>query len=53
METRDFKGIVPALITPMNSDGGLNQESLRAAFGFNVEVGLSGFWVAAGAEGSI
>ena len=36
MDKRDFKGIVPALITPMNAEGALNEESLRAVFEFNV-----------------
>ena len=53
MDKRDFKGIVPALITPMNSEGALHEESLRAVFEFNVEAGVHGFWVAGGTGESI
>ena len=53
MDKRDFKGIVPALITPMNAEGALNEGSLRAVFESNVEAGVHGFWVAGGTGESI
>lgn len=53
MDTRDFKGVVPALITPMREDGALHEESLRAVFESNVEAGVHGFWVAGGTGESV
>lgn len=53
MQKRDFEGIVPALITPMDADGALHEGSLRAVFESNVEAGVHGFWVAGGTGESI
>ena len=53
MQKRDFEGIVPALITPMDADGALHEDSLRAVFESNVEAGVHGFWVAGGTGESI
>ena len=48
IDKRDFKSLMMALNTPMNAEGALHEESLRAVFEFNVEVGVHGFWVAGG-----
>ena len=48
MDKRDFKSLMTTLITPMNAEGALHEESLRAVFEFNVEAGVHGFWVAGG-----
>ena len=53
MDKSNFKGVVPALITPMDGDGALHEESLRAVFESNVEAGVHGFWVAGGTGESI
>ena len=43
---KEFKGVYPALITPMNSDGKLNESALRKVIEFNINAGIHGFWVA-------
>ena len=49
----EFKGIVPAIITPMTSDGKLNEAAYRAVMEFNIRAGVHGFWVAGGTGESI
>ncbi|MCB0099938.1 MAG: dihydrodipicolinate synthase family protein, partial [Caldilineaceae bacterium] len=49
----DFKGIVPAIITPMTADGKLNEEAFRRVMEFNIQAGVHGFWVAGGTGESI
>ena len=53
MDKRDFKSLMTTLITPMNAEGALHEESLRVVFEFNVEAGVHGFWVAGGTRESI
>ena len=48
-----FKGIFPAIITPMTADGGLNEEAFRQVMEFNIQAGVQGFWVAGGTGESI
>ena len=48
-----FKGVVPALVTPMRADGSLHEESLRLILEFNIAGGVHGFWVAAGTGESV
>ncbi len=48
-----FEGIVPAIITPMDSDGKLNEEAYRKVMEFNIQAGVQGFWVAGGTGESI
>jgi dihydrodipicolinate synthase/N-acetylneuraminate lyase len=48
-----FKGIVPALITPSDSEGNLNEEALRRVLEFNLDAGVHGFWVAGGTGESV
>ena len=48
-----FKGVVPALVTPMRTDGSLQEESLRKILEFNIAAGVHGFWVAGGTGESV
>ena len=48
-----FKGIFPAIITPMTSDGELNEAAFREVMEFNIRAGVHGFWVAGGTGESI
>lgn len=45
MNTKAFQGIFPALLTPFNTDGKLNEEVLRNLVEFNLKKGVSGFYV--------
>ena len=47
----DFEGILPAIITPMDSDGNLNEAAFREVMEFNIQAGVTGFWVAGGKIG--
>ena len=49
----DFEGIYPALITPMDKDGKLNEKAFRQVIEFNIKAGVHGFWVAGGTGESI
>ena len=48
-----FRGIFPAIITPMTADGALNEEAFRQVMEFNIQAGVQGFWVAGGTGESI
>ncbi len=48
-----FEGVVPALITPMTADGEIHEEALRQVMEFNIQAGVTGFWVAGGTGESI
>jgi N-acetylneuraminate lyase len=48
-----FQGVVPALITPMNAEGQVDEEALRKVVEFNIEAGVHGFWVCGGTGESI
>ena len=50
---KDFKGVYPALITPMDSGGKLNESALRKVIEFNINAGVHGFWVAGGSGESV
>ena len=50
---KEFKGVYPALITPMDSDGKLNESVLRKVIEFNINAGVHGFWVAGGTGESV
>ena len=43
-----FEGIVPALVTPMDAAGELNESALRRVIEFNVQAGVNGMWMAGG-----
>lgn len=49
----EFKGVVPAIITPLTADGRLNEEAFRQVMEFNIQAGVHGFWVAGGTGESI
>ena len=49
----DFEGILPAIITPMTSDGSLNEAAFREVMEFNIQAGVNGFWVAGGTGESV
>ena len=48
-----FEGVFPALITPMTTDGEVNEVALRQVMEFNIQAGVKGFWVAGGTGESI
>lgn len=48
-----FEGILPALITPNDAEGRLNEEALRQVVAFNLDAGVDGFWVAGGTGESV
>lgn len=48
-----FRGIFPAIITPMTPEGKLNEEAYRQVMEFNIQAGVHGFWVAGGTGESI
>jgi len=43
-----YEGIFPAIVTPMSSDGTLNEAAFREVMEFNIQAGVGGFWVAGG-----
>lgn len=49
----EFKGILPAIITPMTADGALNEAAFRQVMEFNIQAGVQGFWVAGGTGESV
>ena len=49
----EFKGILPAIITPMTPDGDLNEAAFREVIEFNIQAGVHGFWVAGGTGESV
>lgn len=49
----EFEGVVPALVTPMDHDGELDEGSLRKVIEFNVQSGVHGMWMAGGTGESI
>ena len=48
-----FQGVVPAIATPMTSDGAFNEVVFRQVVEFNIQAGVDGFWVAGGTGESI
>jgi len=48
-----FRGVYPALITPMTAGGELNEAALREVIEFNIQAGVDGFWVAGGTGESV
>ena len=49
----EFKGVVPAIITPKTPEGGLNEAAFREVMEFDIRAGVHGFWVAGGTGESI
>ena len=50
---KSFNGIFPAIITPMSTDGRLNEDVFRQVMEFNIQAGVHGFWVAGGTGESV
>ena len=49
----DFEGIIPAHVTPMGTDGRLNEAAFREVMEFNIQAGVNGFWLAGGTGESV
>ena len=49
----DFKGLFPAIITPMSADGSFNEAAFREVMEFDIQGGSDGFWVAGGTGESV
>ena len=49
----EFRGVFPAIITPMTREGKLNERAFREVMEFNIQAGVHGFWVAGGTGESI
>ena len=49
----DFEGILPAIATPMGSDGRFDEAAFRQVMEFNIQAGVNGFWVAGGTGESV
>lgn len=50
---KEFKGVVPATITPFTKDGELNEPMFRKIMEFNIESGVDGFWISGGTGESV
>lgn len=48
-----FRGVFPAIITPMTPEGRLNEAVFREVMEFNIQAGVHGFWVAGGTGESV
>ena len=49
----EFRGIYPAIITPMRRDGEIDEAAFREVMEYNIRAGVHGFWVAGGTGESI
>ena len=49
----EFRGVFPAVATPMTPGGKLNEAAFRQMIEFNIEAGVDGFWVAGGSGESV
>ncbi len=49
----EFRGVFPAVATPMTAEGELNEAAFRQMIEFNIEAGVDGFWVAGGSGESV
>ncbi len=49
----NFRGLFPAIPTPMTRDGSLNETAFREVMEFNIQAGVHGFWIAGGTGESI
>ncbi len=49
----EFQGIFPAIVSPVTSEGRLNEAAFREVIEFNIQAGVQGFWVAGGTGESI
>ena len=46
-------GIMPAIITPMDANGDLDEDAFRAVMEYNIQAGVHGFWIAGGTGESV
>jgi dihydrodipicolinate synthase/N-acetylneuraminate lyase len=49
----EFEGILPAIATPMGTDGRFNEAAFREVMEFNIQAGVNGFWMAGGTGESV
>ena len=49
----EFRGVYPAIISPTDTVGGLNEGAFRAVMEDNIRSGAHGFWVAGGTGESV
>ena len=49
----NFHGVVPALITPFDAEGRLNEEAFREVMEHNIQAGADGFWITGGTGESV
>jgi dihydrodipicolinate synthase/N-acetylneuraminate lyase len=49
----EFRGVFPAIITPMTQEGMLNEAAFREVMEFNIRSGVQGFWIAGGTGESV
>ena len=52
-ENNGFAGIMPAIITPMDANGDLDEDAFRAVMEYNIQAGVHGFWIAGGTGESV
>ena len=50
-DTGKWKGVFPAVPTPFNDDGSINEPAYRAILEDNISHGVHGFWNAPGITG--
>lgn len=48
-DRHSFKGVVAANVTPYDSDGNINEDAYRKVMEYDIQAGVSGFWIAGGA----
>jgi N-acetylneuraminate lyase len=49
----EFRGVVPALITPFNAEGAFDEAAYRQLMEHNILQGVDGFWIAGGTGESV
>ena len=49
----EFRGVVPAIITPFTPTGDFNEQAYRRVMEANIEAGAHGFWIAGGTGESV
>ena len=49
----EFKGVYPAIITPLDKTNSFKEEEFRKVVEFNIQAGVHGFWVSGGTGESV
>lgn len=49
----EFRGVIPAIITPFTQEGEFNETVFREVMEFNIQAGVQGFWIAGGTGESV